>query len=68
MAPTANDWTSASLDGPTLRHASLGNGLRHRKRATARNISDGLTKNITGKLFYNFRARLLGYSVPFPDL
>ena len=39
-----------------------------KKRSAARNVSDGLTKNLTGPLFYNGRARLLGYPVPYPDL
>ena len=56
-----------------LRYAMLRWGMAcrtidTRKRATSRNVSDGLTKNLTGKLFYNCRARLLGYPVPFPDL
>jgi len=56
-----------------LRYAMLRWGIAcrtivTRKRATSRNVSDGLTKNLTGKLFYNCRARLLGYPVPFPDL
>ena len=56
-----------------LRYAMLRWGIacgtiRPVKRPSARNVSDGLTKNLTGKLFYNCRARLLGYPVPYPDL
>jgi hypothetical protein len=43
-----------------------GNG-KPRKRPSAQNLSDGLTKCLTGVPFLDGRARLLGHAVPFPE-
>jgi hypothetical protein len=41
--------------------------IEPRKRPSAQNPSDGLTKCLTGVPFLNGRARLLGHVVPFPE-
>jgi hypothetical protein len=41
--------------------------IEARKRPSAQNPSDGLTKCLTGTPFLNGRARLLGHPVPFPE-
>ena len=50
-----------------LRWGQACRSIEPRKRPSAQNPSDGLTKCLTGVPFLNGRARLLGHAVPFPE-
>ena len=51
-----------------LRWGQACRSIEPRKRPSAQNPSDGLTKCLTGRPFLNGRARLLGHAVPFPEV